>query len=195
MLATIHRYTDNSKAHSFRHPKTTRQAQSKYIMSPAEDKQKISLFSCIMSSLTTIFAWLKNISLSKEHADKAEATLHLELFLYGDMYMCICHCLVAHSRARLFTLCSSLASTVRESAVCLRSQDPFVACLPSDLRKETDTIFTSIFLLSLGVNCNPVMNETLFFPRNKAQVFTLEFNPPFHQTVHWNRTHQDSLPS
>lgn len=142
-----------------------------------KDKRKISLFSCILSSLTTIFAWWKNISLSKEHVDKAEATLHLELFLYGDMHMCVCHCPVAHSRARLLRLHS-----FREKAVCLRRQgrDPLCS-MPAFSPEKRDRHYIHFHLSPELRSKLQFRNEwNTFFPRNKAQVFTLELNPPSH---------------
>lgn len=59
-----------------------------------------------------------------------------------------------------------------------------MACLPSaHTQCETGTILNSTFLQNLGVNCNLVLNYK-HFPQETGgqQVFTLELNPPFHQS-------------
>jgi len=58
-----------------------------------------------------------------------------------------------------------------------------MARLPSALGNETGTISTSTFLLNLGVNSNSALNEKQFPQETGSQqVFTLELNPPLHQS-------------
>lgn len=70
-----------------------------------------------------------------------------------------------------------------------------MACLTSALENETGTIFTSTFLLNLGVNCNSVLNEKHFSPGNwkPASVYLgAKSSVPPKQCV-GTVMHQDSL--
>jgi len=91
-----------------------------------QSKQKASLLSCILSSLTTIFAWWEDIlwfcailwlvfqkSMQRERRQRYIFSLSLN----KDMLMFACHCPFAHSRARLLRLHLSLASAVRGMCV------------------------------------------------------------------------------
>lgn len=48
------------------------------------------------------------------------------------------------------------------------------------------TLFTSTFLLSLGVNCNSVMNETHFSQETKLECLHWNLTLPPTKALHWN---------
>ena len=137
-------------------------------MSPAEQvqlqRQAASLLSCILSSLIPIFAWWEDISLSKEHAERAEATLYLE-FIPGWRYAYICMplcCCIFQSET---TQASFVPGFYSQSAVCLRrsGRDAFVSAF-SPGKWDWHNIHFHL-RLNLGVNCNSVLKTKNILPR------------------------------